>query len=109
VPVGHRVTVLGIERLISPIFGGPSRWERMDQFLVCDEESRIVYADVQVRLHQEARYEQLRFADDTYRLSETQPALRGSVASCVVLSDHGDSVYPRTVLGIEPDGAVQRF
>lgn len=109
VPVGHRVTVLALERLVSPIFGGPSRWERMEQVLVCDEESRIVYADKQVRLHQEASYEQLRFGDETYRLSQTQPPLRGRVVSCVVLSDHGDSVYPRTVLGIEPDGAIQRF
>lgn len=109
VPVGHRVTLLGVEYLSSPLFGGPSRWEKLDYFLVCDEDTRIVYADQMVRLHTEATYEQLRFASDSYRLSQSQPPLRGRVGSCVVLSDHGERVHLRTVLGIEPDGPLQRF
>ena len=109
VPVGHRVTLLGIEHLDSPLFGGPSTWKPLPHFLVLDEHSRVVYADAAARLHSEASFEQIRFQDDTYRLSTTQPPLRGQVVSCLALSDHGDSVYLRTVLGITPDAPQQRF
>lgn len=109
VPVGHRVTLLGVEHLVSPLFGGAATWEAVPYFLVLDEQTRIVYTDVMARLHAEASFEQIRFHDDTYRLSPTQPPLRGQVVSCLALSDHGDSVYHRTVLGIAQDGPQQRF
>lgn len=109
VPVGHGVTLLGIEMRVTPLFGGHSRWDRVEQFLVLDEDSRIVYADGMAQLHAEATFEQIRFKDESYRLSQGQAPLRGRVVSCVALSDHGNSVYFRTVLRIAPDVAPARF
>ena len=105
VPVGHRVTLLGIEtRSVGLFGGGPGAWERSPYFLVIDENTRVIYADSMARLHVEATYESLRFLDDTARVSQSQPPLRGQVVSTIALSDHGDSVYVRTVLRIAPDG-----
>lgn len=109
VPVGHRVTVLGVEAFNKPLFGGAGAWEQIPYFVVLDETTRVVYADAMSRLHPEASFEQLRFHDDTYRVSQTQAPLRGQVVSTVAVSDHGDSIYFRTRLAIVPDGPIQRF
>jgi hypothetical protein len=73
-----------------------------------DEHTRIVCADAGVQLHAEAGFDQIRFEDANRRIS-ARPPLRGQVVSCVALSDHGDTVYLRTVLGIVQDAPQQRF
>ena len=107
IPVGHRVTVLPLEAYETPLtlFGPtpPGSWKPIEQLLVCDEDTRILYADRIIGLHPEASYEHIRFVDDTRRVSASQPPLRGRVVSCVALSDHGETSYLRTLLGVVRD------
>jgi hypothetical protein len=101
IPVGHRVSVLYLKYRGIQLFGGESRWEPAKQVVVCDESTRIVYADRSIQLHPESTYEQLAFETERMRFSQVRPPLRGTVTSCVVLTDSGDSVYLHTLLGIE--------
>jgi hypothetical protein len=107
IPVGHRVTVLALEAYGTPLslFGPaqPGAWRPIDQLLVADETTHILYSDRSIGLHAEATYEHIRFIDDTRRVSAAQPPLRGRVSSCVVLSDHGERTYLRTLLGVEQE------
>lgn len=113
VPVGHRVSVLATEIYSTPIalFGPtpPSQWRADDDLVVCDESSRIVYADASIGLHPEASYESLRFRDDKRRISQSQAPLRGVVVSCVALSDQGERINFKTRLAIEPDAPGSAF
>lgn len=101
IPVGHRVSVVPVETLISPLFGGPATWQPLKTPLVCDEVTRIIYTDLSLGLHPETTYEQIRFKSPETRISTTQPAIRGVVLACLALTDHGDTVHMHTVLRIE--------
>ncbi|MFO0559261.1 MAG: hypothetical protein U0269_14695 [Polyangiales bacterium] len=109
VPVGHRVTVLALDWFATPIalFGGgqPGQWQVSKKIIVCDENTRIVYAEKSTPLSDDASYEQLTFRDGSFRISQSVAPLRGVVRSCIVQSDHGDNVYNRTLLNVEPDAA----
>jgi hypothetical protein len=105
IPVGHRVTVLALEHYATPLsLFGPvpeGSWRPMEQFLVCDEDTHVLYSDRSIGLHVEASYEHIRFIDDTRRVSSAQAPMRGRVSSCVVLSDHGERTCLRTLLGVD--------
>ena len=107
IPVGHLVSLVSVEQLTSPLsslFGGGTsgQWNPMPGLIACDEDTRIIYADRNLGLRPESTYEQVLFTDDTLRLSTVRAPLRGRVTSCLVLSDHGERVYLRTMLGLEP-------
>ena len=101
VPVGHRVSVVYVDLYSMPLFGGEGAWSPMSQVLVCDETTKIIYADRSAGVHLDATYEHLQFTSDKIRVSLTKPPLRGAVVSCLALCDHGETVYFRTVLGID--------
>jgi hypothetical protein len=109
VPVGHRVTVLAVDYLVTPlaIFTTPTpgRWEVSPHVIVCDEDTRVVYADVTSQLHDDATYEQITFKSPERRISQLVAPLRGVVRACTVLTDNGDQTYMRTLLNVEPDPA----
>lgn len=109
VPVGHRVSLLAIDAYNTPLFGGAASWEATDRLLLCDEDTRIIYAEDFAFLHPEATYENPRFANDVvvHRLSELRAPVRGKVVSCVVITDNGDRVHSSTRLGIETDPSVR--
>ena len=101
IPVGHRVSVVSVETHMTPLFGGAASWQVLGTPLVCDEDTRIIYADRNVGLHPETTYEQIRFKDAETRVSQTKPPVRGVVLACLALYDYGDSVHMHTILRIE--------
>lgn len=107
IPVGHRVTVLALDWFGSGIAlftgGQPAQWQLSKKILVCDENTRIVYAERGTPLSDDATYEQIVFRDGSFRISQAVAPLRGTVRSCVVITDNGDNNYMRTLLGVEPD------
>lgn len=106
VPVGHRVTILAVDYLVTPlaIFTAPTpgRWEVSKNVIVCDEDTRVVYADVTSELHDDATYERIIFKSAERRISQLVAPLRGTVRSCTVLTDNGDQTYMRTLLNVDP-------
>jgi hypothetical protein len=109
VPVGHRVTILAVDALVTPIAifspSTPVHWEVSKHVIVCDEDTRIVYADVTSQLHDDATYDQLTFKRAERRISQLVAPLRGVVRACTVITDNGDQTYMRTLLHVEPDPA----
>jgi len=101
IPVGHRVTVLFLERYLKHLLGSGGEWAKSDHVLVCDETTRVIYADQAGGLDEASTYEKLLFVNDAVRISTIEPAVRGTVASCLALSDNGDTVRFKTVLGID--------
>lgn len=106
VPVGHRVTVLAVDALVTPLAiftaATPGHWEVSKHVIVCDEDTRIVYADVTSQLREDATYEQITFKSAERRISQLVAPLRGVVRACTVITDNGDQTYMRTVLHVEP-------
>jgi hypothetical protein len=102
VPVGHRVSVVPLEILATPLFGGAGEWRSMETHLVCDENTRIIYADRSMGLHPETTYDLIRFESERVRISQSVPPIRGVVAACMALSDHGERTHLKTILRIEP-------
>jgi hypothetical protein len=107
ITVGHRVTVLALHWFGSGIalFGGsqPAQWQVSKKIPARDENTRTVYADRSTPLSDDATYEQIVFRDGTFRVSQAVASLRGTVRSCLVITDNGDNNYMRTLLGVEPD------
>jgi hypothetical protein len=106
IPVGHRVTVIALEAHHTPIgalLGGAQagQWFAIPDVVVCDEDTRIVYADRSAGLHPQATYERISFSTPSRRMSLGQPPRRGRVVSCVVLTDHGERLFLQTLLGLE--------
>ena len=101
IPVGHRVTILFLERFLPHLLGSGGEWTKSDHTLVCDESTRVIYADQAAGLDAASTYDKLLFRSETVRLSTIEPAVRGVVASCLALCDNGDTVHFKTVLGID--------
>lgn len=101
IPVGHRVSVVPIESYVTPLFGGKASWQVLGTPLVCDEDTRIIYADRNVGLSPETTYEQICFKSQETRVSQSKPPVRGVVLACLALYDYGDSVHMHTILRIE--------
>lgn len=101
IPVGHRVSILPLEMMITPLFGGPPSWQALSMPLVCDENTRIIYADRSLELSPETTYEQILFKDPATRISQSQPATRGVVLACLALCDSGDTVRMHTILRVD--------
>lgn len=110
VPVGHRVTVLALDYLTTEIalFSAPppARWLVSKKIILCDENTKIVYVDRSTPLSDDTTYEQLIFRDASFRISQAVAPLRGTVRSCLVVTDNGDNNYMRTLIGVEPDSSA---
>ena len=45
IPVGHRVSVLYLESYLPHLLGSGGEWSKSEHVLVCDETTRVIYAD----------------------------------------------------------------
>jgi hypothetical protein len=102
IPVGHRVSIVTMEHRALALFGPPpDEWHTSTAPIVCDEDTRVIYATISAGLSPESTYERILFKTADRRVSPTVPIVRGVVTSCVVLTDSGDSVYMKTVLHLD--------
>ncbi|MBI2394008.1 MAG: hypothetical protein HYV09_30840 [Deltaproteobacteria bacterium] len=104
VPVGHHVTIHGLEERNESFFGG-AEWVASEMKIVCDDETRIVYTGRFVATDS-LRYDALQQLSSNYRLAPDP--LRGHVTACTLLTDHGDGIRMKTLLELEPDAGGYR-
>ncbi len=105
IPVGHHASVIALESCATllSLFGArpAEEWKPLTDVVVCDEDTRVIYAARGIGLHPEATYEHIRFSAPTTRVSLSQPLRRGRVTSCQALSDRGEHVWFQTMLGLD--------
>jgi hypothetical protein len=97
IPVGNRIQIVRWQLWVTPLFGGSPHWDEIDEPIVVDLETGVVYCALHAT--DGLTTKPLAFAKPDRRFSSV---LEGRVASCIVAASAGDTTYLKTLLTIEP-------